>query len=298
MYSQERRNQLDGTAVLLLLFCCSFWGFQQVLVKMTMHEIPPLWQATLRFSLASLLLWTWCRVRGRRLISSDWTLVSGFLIGLLAAAQFSCVYLALRDTSASRVALLHSTSPFIVAALLPLFVRAERLRPVQWLGLLVAFLAVALALSESLFVEGREIQLRGDFLGLAAGIFWGLGTIAIRASSAKNASAETLLFFHVAGTAAVAPFLSAALGEPWSLAYSTGGWLSIVAQGVLGAFVSFLTWMWLLRNYPATRLSAFTFLSPVFALLFGILLLGEPLTIRLLAALIGVAYGIWLVNRS
>jgi drug/metabolite transporter (DMT)-like permease len=62
-------------------------------------------------------------------------------------------------------------------------------------------------------------------------------------------------------------------------------------------FASYLLWFWLVRHYPATRLAAFTLLTPVFGLLMGVLLLGEPLTLRLVLALVGVSVGMVLVNR-
>ena len=74
-------------------------------------------------------------------------------------------------------------------------------------------------------------------------------------------------------------------------------WGSIAVQTVIGAFASYLTWMWLLRHYPATQMSSFTFLTPLFALAFGVMLLGEPLTLRLVLALAGVGLGIVMVNR-
>jgi len=71
----------------------------------------------------------------------------------------------------------------------------------------------------------------------------------------------------------------------------------VFLQTVVGAFASYLTWMWMLRHYPATQMSSFVFLTPVFALLFGVGLLGEPLTLKLVLALVGVAIGILLVSR-
>jgi drug/metabolite transporter (DMT)-like permease len=96
----------------------------------------------------------------------------------------------------------------------------------------------------------------------------------------------------------VAPLLSLGMGETWSLHYSGFAWLSLGLQTVIGAFASYLAWMWMLRHYPATRLSSFTFLAPLFALLFGVLLLEEHLTPQLLVALAAVAVGIVLVNRK
>jgi len=95
-----------------------------------------------------------------------------------------------------------------------------------------------------------------------------------------------------------APLISLALGETWSLSYSTYAWGSIALQTAIGAFASYLAWMWMLRHYPATQMSSFTFLTPVFALVLGVLLLEEPLTLQLLLALCGVAIGIVLVSRK
>ena len=99
-------------------------------------------------------------------------------------------------------------------------------------------------------------------------------------------------------TAVGAPLLSLAQGETRSLHYSAFAWTSLAVQTVVGAFASYLAWMWLLGHYPATKMSSFTFLTPVFALVFGVALLDEPLTLQLVLALAGVAAGIVLVNRK
>ena len=293
-----RKNHLDTLAVSLLLACCLFWGFQQLLIKTIVGEVPPLWQATLRFIGATALLWIWCTVRGINLFEKDGTLPAGLLAGGLFAAEFACIYLGLRDTTASRLTVFLYTSPFIVAMLLPRFVPSEKLRAVQWAGLTLAFAGVALAFSEGFSGPGTANQLRGDALALAAGTLWGLTTLVIRSSKMATASAEKTLFYQVAVTAALAPLLSLALGETWSFSYSTWAWTSLALQTAIGAFASYLAWMWMLRHYPATRLSSFTFLTPLFALVLGVVWLGEPLTAQLVLALTGVAVGIVLVNRK
>lgn len=293
-----RKNHLDSLAVSLLVACCAFWGFQQILIKFAVVEVPPLWQASLRFWGATLLLWLWCRARGVPLFQRDGTLKAGLLAGLLFAGEFTFIYLGLQLTSASRLTVFLYTSPFVVALLLPRVVPSETLRRVQWIGLVIAFAAVATAFSEG-FVGGSPAagQWRGDAMALGAGILWGLTTLTIRASRLASASAEKTLFYQVAVTAVVAPLLSLALGEPWGWSYSGLAWGSIALQTVVGAFASYLAWMWMLRHYPATQISTFTFLTPVFALVFGVLLLGEPLTLKLVLALVGVALGIVLVSR-
>jgi len=294
----ERKAHLDTFAITLLVACCAFWGFQQILIKFASREIPPLWQASIRMWGATALLWLWCQYRGVSLFKRDGTLWGGLLVGLLFAGEFCFIYLGLTHTSASRLTVFLYTSPFWVAVLLPRFVKSEQLRRVQWIGLCLAFAAVAVAFSEAFLHGSAPGQWIGDTMGLAAGMLWGLTTLAIRTTKIATAAAEKSLFYQLGVTAAVTPLLSLALGESWGFGYSAMAWGSVFLQTAVGAFASYLTWMWMLRHYPATQMSTFTFLTPVFALVFGVVLLGEPLTLQLVLALLGVAAGIVLVSRK
>ncbi|RQO60158.1 EamA family transporter [Variovorax sp. KBW07] len=292
----QRKTHLDSLAIGLLIACCAFWGLQQILIKTTVTEVPPLWQASIRMIGAVVLLWLWCVWRRVPLFERDGTLWPGLLAGLLFSGEFAGIYLGLQNTSASRLTVFLYTAPFWVSLLLPRWVPAERLRGFQWLGLFIAFAGVVLAFSEG-FGHMSSSQLIGDAMGIAAGMLWGLTTLTLRTTKLATASAEKTLFYQVAVTAAVCPVLSLVLGEHWRFSYSAWAWTSIGLQTVIGAFASYLTWMWLLRHYPATQMSSFTFLTPLFALVFGVVLLKEPLTAQLIVALIGVALGIVLVNR-
>jgi drug/metabolite transporter (DMT)-like permease len=230
------------------------------------------------------------------LFERDGTLWPGLLAGLLFSGEFAGIYLGLQHTSASRLTVFLYTAPFWVSLLLPRWVPAERLRGFQWLGLFIAFSGVVLAFSEG-FGHMSSSQIIGDGMALAAGMLWGLTTLTLRTTRLATASAEKTLFYQVAVTAAVCPVLSLALGEHWGFSYSAWAWTSIGLQTVVGAFASYLAWMWLLRHYPATQMSSFTFLTPLFALVFGVVLLKEPLTAQLIVALAGVPLGIVLVNR-
>jgi drug/metabolite transporter (DMT)-like permease len=293
-----RKNHLDGLAVSLLLGCCLFWGFQQVLVKATIAEVPPVFQAATRFAGATVVLWLWCRWRGVQLFNRDGSLAAGLLAGSLFAIEFACLYAGLQFSAASRLTVFLYTSPFWVAVLLPLWVKSERLAPLQWVGLAMAFTAVLFALREGLGAASQPNQRLGDLLALAAGIAWGLTTVVIRGSRLAQVSPEKLLFYQVAVSTVTLPMLSLVLGEHWVWAFSAFGGTSLLVQTVLGAFASYLTWMWLLGHYQATKISAFVFLTPVFALLFGALWLHEPVTFNLVASLSMVAGGIVLVNRK
>lgn len=291
-----RKAHLDTFAISLLLGCCLFWGLQQVLIKATISEIPPIFQASLRLAGATALLWLWCLWRDIPLFRRDGSWRAGLLAGALFGAEFACIYLGLQYTTASRLTVFLYTSPFWVAALVPLWVTSERLHGLQWVGLLGAFVAVVFALREG-FTQGPSTTARGDFLGLVGGMLWGLTTVVIRASGLSRISAEKLLFYQLAVSALAFPALSLALGEVWVWHFSPFAITSLLLQTVIGAFASYLAWMWMLGHYPATKISVFVFFTPLFALLFGALWLHEIVTPGLLAALATVAAGIVLVNR-
>ena len=293
---RPRQDDLDGLAVALLLGCCLFWGFQQVLVKATIAEVAPVFQAAIRFGGATVLLWLWCRWRGIPLFQRDGTLRVGLLAGMLFATEFACMYVGLQFTTASRLTVFLYTAPFWVAVLLPLFVPIECMRLVQWAGMALAFVSVVFALRDGFRASSPPLQWLGDLLAIGAGMFWGLTTVMIRATSLTHLSAEKLLFYQVAMSSVALPLLSLGLGETWVWRFSTFAATSLVLQAAVGAFASYLAWMWMLGHYPATKLSVFAFLTPVFALLCGAFWLGERISPSLLVAMLLVAVGIALVN--
>lgn len=298
-----RKPHLDTLAISILLVCCMLWGAQQVLVKATVAEVAPVFQAFVRFAMATAAVAAWCLWRGVRLGSAGeprGALGAGLLAGALFAGEFACLYTGLQYTTASRLTVFLYCAPFWVALLLPRFVPGEGLRGWQWLGLAGAFVGVGLAMGDGLFGPANAALPRawvGDLLGLAGGLLWALTTVVIRSTPLGQVAPAKQLFYQVAVSAAVLPLLSLALGERWSLELSAFAWTSLLLQALVGAFASYLVWMWMLAHYNATRMSAFVFLTPVFALLFGALWLGEPVTPGLLAALVLVALGIVLVNR-
>lgn len=295
-----RKNHLDSLAIALLLGCSMFWGFQQVLVKATVAEVAPVFQAFVRFALATVALLLWCRWRGLAVWRRDRVLGPGLLAGALFAGEFACIYVGLQYTPASRLTVFLYCSPFWVALLLPRFVPGERLLGAQWAGMACAFVGVALALGDGLVGAAHAAQplgWLGDVLGLLAGLLWALTTVVIRSTPLGGVAPERQLLYQVVVSTATLPLLSLALGERWSLDLSAFAASSLLVQALLGAFISYLAWMWLLAHYPATKISVFVFLTPVFALLFGAWWLGEPVTPALVAALTLVAAGIALVNR-
>ena len=296
----SRKLQLDRTAVLGLLICCALWGLNQVAAKAAMSEMGPLWQSGLRSLAAALLVWLWAAARGIKLWERDGSLPGGLLAGALFGMEFACIFIGLQYTTASRMVVFLYLSPFVVALGMPFISRAERLNLRQVGGLLLAFGAVAWAFSEGFtgHASGSSLQWVGDALGLLAAVLWGGTTLAIRATKLSQASAEKTLLYQLGisglGLCLAALCVGEALPLTWSLRLI--GLFSF--QAVIVSFASYLLWFWMVRHYPATQLASFTLATPLFGLLAGAALLGEPITLRLGVALVALATGIVLVNKQ
>ncbi|MFM0304472.1 DMT family transporter [Paraburkholderia sediminicola] len=295
------RRTPDSFAILLMVGLCAIWGLQQVAIKSTNAALPPVFQAGLRSAIAALLVWGWARSRGTPLFRDDGTLGAGLLAGVLFAGEFVCIFLGLTLTSASRMAVFLYTAPCFTALGLHWFVDGERMRRIQWLGILVAFAGMTLAFADG-FLHGHAAQgatltgVAGDALGVLAGIAWAATTVVVRATRLAQSSASKTLFYQLMVSAIVLLALALGLGQAHVATVTPLAVVSLAYQAVVVAFVSYLVWFWLLTRYIASRLSVFSFLTPLFGVTFGVLLLGESFSLRFLMAAVLVLTGIALVN--
>jgi drug/metabolite transporter (DMT)-like permease len=291
----QRHTEIDALAAGVMLLLCLVWGLNQVAAKVANAGISPILQAGLRSAGSCVLLWGWSAYRGVKLFERDGSLIPGLIAGLLFAAEFSLIFVGLNHTTASRAVVFIYCSPFVVAVGIHWLVPAERLRWRQVAGLLCAFAGIVLAFSDG-FTAGTSSTRYGDALALLGGVAWGATTVTIRAWMPRI-NANKVLFYQLAVSAIVLPPLAFALGEPGFTHPTVLVWSSLVWQIVVVAFVTYLGWFWLITRYPAAKLSAFSFLTPLFGLVFGAVLLHEPVTWLLIAAMVLVAFGIWLVSR-
>jgi drug/metabolite transporter (DMT)-like permease len=258
--------------------------------------MSPALQAGTRSAGSLLLLWGWSAWNGVRLLGRDGSLWLGLAAGLLFAVEFLLIFSGMTFTTASRGVIFLYTSPFVVALGAHLFLPNERLRMVQVLGLLCAFAGIAVAFADALRLPtGRELI--GDAMILLAAVAWGATTVLIKASRLASISPNKVLFYQLGVSAVTLPILSAAMGESGVTAWTGSLLASLAYQIVVVAFASYLTWFWLVASYPAGKLAAFSFLTPLFGLMAGGMLLGERISAAMVAAMLLVCFGIYLVNR-
>lgn len=291
--SQERKP-LDGVAICVMLLLTSSWGFQQVTIKWIAADVTPVMQAAIRSVIATVLVFAWARLRGVRLFERDgmhWLCVAA---GLLFASEFLFIYAGLPYTNASRMLVFVYLTPPLTALGLHFLVPGEQLRLVQWLGVLIAFAGLVLA-----FADGFSSQANtsiGDLCGVIAAVFWASTTILIRATRLARATATKLVFYQLAVSSIYMPIASLLLAEKGVVTITPLAIAVLIFQGAVVGFATYLLWTWLLTRYLATPLSVLSFMTPMFGVLFGVLLLSEPLSATFAAAAVLVAVGIVLVN--
>ena len=288
----ECPRPLDQLAVLLMAVLSFSWGFNQIAAKIAFADFGPVTQSALRSAIGSLVLIGYAWRAKPEVFRRDGTLLPGLAVGLLFAAEFIALFVAVQITTAASAIVFLYTAPFFVALGALLFLPAERPRPRQWLGMALAFCGVAAGLYRS--VEGA--RLAGDLLALLAGALWGATTIVIKTTRLRAVDQTKVLLYQTVVSALITCVAAYVVGERWPSHIALAPALSIAYQSIWVVGITYLLWFWLLRVYRAAELSAFTFASPVVGVFAGWLVLGERLTASFIAALALVAVGIVLVN--
>lgn len=290
------KTQLDRLAIGLMVVLCAIWGVQQVAIKVANTGLSPLFQSSLRSVGATVLVGLWAAWRRVPLFRRDGTLAAGALVGLLFAVEFGLIYWGLTYTTASRGVIFLYTAPFFVALGAVQLLRLEHMKRRQWLGMALAFGGILALFGENLLRPQARAWI-GDLMFVGAAVLWAATTLSIKASRLATAAPEKTLLYQLGGSALLLPVFSWGLDEPGVIALTTPVLVAVAFQVVAVATVSYLVWFWLVRHYPATRLSSFSFFTPVFGVLAAGVLLGEALTPAVWLALGLVAGGIWVANR-
>jgi drug/metabolite transporter (DMT)-like permease len=290
----DKRDAIDTVAALTMLGLTLSWGLNGVAAKLSNLGYDPVFVSVMRSIIGGVLVFLWCRWRGIALFERDGTLWLGLLAGLLFGLEFLLIFVGLDYTSLARNTLLVNTMPFWVL-LGGHFLLGEHMSARKWAGLLLAFGGLVLVFSDKLSLLGPD-AMKGDLLSLGAGMAWAATNLVIKGSRLTRVSAEKLLLYQLAvsavATAAVLPFAGPLIRDP-----SLVPTLALLFQGIFVVAFTYVVWFWLMRRYPASGLASFTFLTPVFGVLFSGLLLSEPLTVRIFIALALIAAGLVIVNR-
>ena len=288
---------LDAHAGAAVLMLCLSWGFNQVSVKLALHDIPPFMQAAVRSVGAALIVVVVAKARGLKLFARDGTLAAGVIAGLLFGTEFILIYQGLVYTTATRAVLFIYLAPFFVVLGTRIFLPADRFHLPQWAGLALSFAGMIVAFGvPTPALDPR--QMLGDVMMVVAALLWAATTLLIKASRLARISSEKVMLYQLVVSAPMMALAAFLAGEHMTRAPSALAIGALAYQTVWVVSVTFVIWFALVVRYSANRLSAFTFLTPLFGVAAGHLVLHEPLTPAFAAAVALVAGGLILVNRA
>jgi drug/metabolite transporter (DMT)-like permease len=295
--SHHITRPLDPIAAAIVVVLCLSWGVNQVAVKLAIHDIPPLIQCTLRSIVAALIVSAWCRLRGIALLSRDGTLTAGLAAGFFFSIEFIFIFQGLAYTTATRAVLFIYLAPFFVVLGARIFLPADRFGLSQWLGLALSFagMAVAFGLPTPALDPRQAI---GDLMMVGGALFWAVTTLIIKSSALNRAPAEKVMLYQLVVSVPFMALAALLFGQHITAMPSALALGALAYQTIWVVSVTFVVWFAVMAKYSAGRLSVFTFLTPLFGVAAGHLILGEPLTPAFAAAVALVAAGLVLVNRT
>ena len=294
------RKALDGKATGTMVLLCAIWGLQQIAVKAAAPDMPPMLQMALRSAPAAVFIGFYLRRKGLGILPGNGKWLAGLAAGTLFTLEYMFVAEGLRFTNASHMVMMLYTAPAFAALGLHFFIPEERLRPVQWGGMALAFCGVVVAFYDTGAATGAAVSaisgemLFGDMLGLLAGVSWGATTVVVRTKLAETPSAQTTFIQLLTCFCLLLP--CSMLTGRFDFSLTGIVWASLVFQAVMVCIVSMLLWFWLLTVYPASQLGVLSFLTPVFGIAFGVLLLDEVLEPKFMLGAAFILAGIAIVS--
>ncbi|MEP3638996.1 MAG: DMT family transporter [Paracoccaceae bacterium] len=289
----NRKDHVDTTGAIALTVFALHLAFNQVVIKVTNEGFGPIFSAGARSFGAMLVVVLWIYFRQSRLTLQRDSIKGGTLLGVLFAVEFMCLFSALDFTSVSRISIIFYSMPVWLALAAHFLLPGERLTSWRLVGLVLAMAGVAIAVAD----RSGDASLLGDGLALIGAICWAGIALTVRLSALSKVEPSEQLLWQLMVSAPlllIAAYISGDIFRDPEMIHFAGMAFQIIAVASFG----FLAWFWLMSVYPASGVASFSFLSPVFSVLLGWLLLREDVGISIWIALLLVAVGIVLINRK
>ena len=290
----ERKSQMDTFGATALVLFAVTLAFNQIVIKVTNGGFSPVFVVAIRSVIAGLAVAAWMAWRKKPFEYSRPIALSGLIVGLLFSFEFICLYISLDLTDVSRASVIFYSMPVWLALAAHFALPGERLSATRLLGLALGLFGVGVALMDR---TSEAASLWGDLLALVAAMGWAAIALIVRVTPLAKANPETQLMWQLLVSAIVLSFVAPLFGdlirEPEAIHFA-----GLLFQSIGVVAIGYLMWFWLLTIYPASSVASFSFLSPVFSVLFGWWLLGEQVGSNIWIALGLVTVGVVLINRK
>ena len=285
---------MDVGSAVFIIFLCVLFGANAVAIKISLGGLGVFTTAGIRFSGAAVVIFFWALLTGKPVRINHHQSKQMVVLGLIFYVQLSLFYLGLSRTTASHGTLISNILPFVVLVLAHFFIEEERISLKKVVGLILGFCGVLLLIGDAGQLD-RDVLL-GDLFVLAAVLVWGANAIYTKRIIGSFHPSQITLY----PVAVSAPLflLSAFLLDPEMVKYIDGTILtSMFYQTFITASFGLIGWTMMIKRHGATTLHSFIFIMPISGVFFGVVMLGEPLTMGLIGSIILVTVGLIVVNR-
>ena len=288
----KRKEKIDSLGATALISFSAMLGLNQVLIKIVNDGLQPVFQAGLRSVLAFIIVFSYALIRGNKISITDGSLKPGIITGVFFGLEFVLLFLALDYTTVGRASIMFYSMPVWLTITAHFLIPNEKITFIRILGLFCAFIGVIWALIDNI---GEGYALLGDVMCIIGSILWAGIVLFARLSNLRKSTPEMQLIYQLA----VSPFILipvALFFGPFIRELETFH-LFLFAFQVIGIVsVGFVLWFWVLSIYPASDMASFSFLAPVFGVIFGWLILDENISLTIFGSLFLVSIGIILIN--
>ena len=293
----QKKTKIDAFGAIALISFSLLLGINHVVIKIVNLGLNPIFFAGIRSFIAFIFIIIWMKLVDKPIVfNSKYTKIS-FIAGIIFALEFLFLFLALDFTTVSRNSIIYYSMPLWLTILLFFTKSNEKISFLKFLGLILAFIGVVLSVTNfKINLILNSPNLIGDILAFLAALFWALLIIIAKNSSFSKVSPEMQLLWMVMVSGPILTIFSLFIEDPirnFQLIHIWG----ILFQSIIVVAGGFLFWLWLLSKYPASGVASFSFLTPIFTIFFGWLILGEVMTFDFIIAAFLVISGLILINR-
>ena len=290
---QPSNQELSFAAGVFTIFLCVIFGSNAVAIKLAFTGLGVFTTAAVRFGIAAIAIFIWARLSGQTLALKKGQIHQVLIYSSLFTVQLSLFYIGLSKSNASRGTLLANLLPFFILFLAHFFIPGDRITKRKFFGIILGFTGVVFMFLDE---AGISAGLRtGDLIILLAVVVWSCTTVYLKRIINSFNPFQVVMYSTMFS---VPFFLIEALLWDKTMVFQLNAQVigAMIYQSLITASFGFVAWNTLLKKYGAVSLHAFVFIMPIAGVALGGIVLGEPITIKILLALAFIVSGILVVH--
>ena len=286
----------DRKILLAYIAVCIFWGSTYLAIRIGVQELPPTIFAGVRFLIAGTLMLIYAKHKNLAMPENKEQLIKISIVGIFLLVGGNGVVVWAETRVSSGVAcLILATCPLFVAIIEYLSPSRVRLNKFGWLGLLIGFSGVAfLVISD--FTKAY-VDLIGFTLLMISTLSWSFGSVYSK-SFKSSASTVTSIAIQMLSGGIVLTIVGSFLGEFQRVNLTVRGLGALFYLIIFGSIVGYSCYMYILNKWPAAKAGTYAYVNPPVAVFLGAVVLGEPITIKIVFATIIILCGVIMTQRS